>query len=336
MHPSIPRSRILGTGSAVPQRILFNRDLEKIVDTSDEWIFRRSGISERRISSPDLPEKTTDLAVKASRKALEMAEVGPGELDMIVAGTITPDRQFPSTACMVQTALGAGEVTAYDLSAGCSGFLYSLTQADNALKVGAAKTALVIGVERLSTILNWKDRGTCVLLGDGAGAVVLRAGNGNGDGGILSTHLKSDGQYGELLHASWGNEYLPEMLNGLEQKPFQLVMDGHKLFKIAVRRLAAIAQEALDTNGLTSEDVALVVPHQANIRIIEGMVGILGIPKDKVFVNIHKYGNTSSASIPLALDEAHRQGLIKKGDIILLESFGAGLTWGATLIKWSI
>ncbi len=336
MHSHIPRSRILGTGSAAPERILTNRDLEKIVDTNDEWITRRSGIKERRIASPGLPEKTTDLAVRAARQALDMAGLEPEALDMIVVGTVTPDRQFPSTACMVQSALGAGEVAAYDLSAGCSGFLYSLTQADNALRAGSAETALVIGVERLSTILNWEDRGTCVLLGDGAGAVVIQAGSGNGQGGILSTHLKSDGKFWELLYSRWGNDYLPEILSGIEQKPFQVVMDGHKLFKLAVRRLAAIAREALTRNGLGSEDVSLVVPHQANIRIIEAMVSILKIPLEKVFTNIHKYGNTSTASIPLALDEANRQGRIKKGDIVLLESFGAGLTWGSTLVEWSI
>ncbi len=336
MHPNTPRSRILGTGSAVPQRILGNDDLEKIVDTSDEWITRRSGIKERRIASAELPEKTNDLAVQASGRALEMAGVEPGELDMIVVGTVTPDRQFPSTACMVQTALGAGEIVAYDLSAGCSGFLYSLSQVDNAIRVGAVETALVIGVERLSTILNWKDRGTCVLLGDGAGAVVVRAGDDHGDDGIMSTHLKADGKYGDLLYSRLGNDYLPEILTGLEQKPFSLVMEGHKLFKLAVRRLASIAKEALAKNGLTGEDISLVVPHQANIRIIEAMASILGVPAEKVFTNIHKYGNTSTASIPLALDEANRQGLIKKGDIVLLDSFGAGLTWGAVLIRWSM
>lgn len=334
MSSHSPRSLILGTGSAAPQRVLSNRDLEEIVDTSDEWITRRSGIKERRIATPGLPEGTTDLSVKAARAALEMAGLEPGDLDMIVVGTVTPDTQFPSAACMVQAALGAGEIPAYDLSAGCSGFLYALTQADNALRAGSAETVLVIGVERLSTITNWKDRGTCVLLGDGAGAVVIQRGEDRG--GILSTHLKSDGNYWELLHSSWGNDYLPEILEGIQQRPFQVVMDGHKLFKLAVRRLAAIAGEALKTNGLSGEDVSLVVPHQANIRIIEAMVSLLKIPMEKVFTNIHKYGNTSTASIPLALDEANRQGRIEKGDIVLLESFGAGLTWGSTLIEWSI
>ena len=334
MPAHLPRSLILGTGSAAPERVLTNQDLEKIVDTSDEWIIRRSGIKERRIATPGLPEGTTDLALRAAQGALEMAGLAPSDLDMIVVGTVTPDAQFPSTACMVQSALGAGEIPAYDLSAGCSGFLYALTQADNALKAGVAKTALVVGVERLSTILNWKDRGTCVLLGDGAGAVVL--GHSQNGGGILSTHLKSDGKYWELLYSRWGNDYLPEILTGIEQKPFQVVMDGNKLFKLAVRRLAAIAKEALKKNGLSSEEVSLVVPHQANIRIIEAMVSILKIPLEKVFTNIHKYGNTSTASIPLALDEANRQGRIKKGDIVLLESFGAGLTWGSSLIEWSI
>lgn len=333
MSLSIPRSRILGTGSAVPERVLSNEDLEKIVDTSDEWITRRSGIKERRIATPGGSEGTTDLATAAARRALEMAGIQAAELNMIVCGTVTPDRQFPSTACMVQEALGAENASAYDLSAGCSGFLYSLAQADNALRSGWAGTALVIGVERLSTILNWQDRGTCVLLGDGAGAVVIRA--GEGEDGILSTHLKSDGGYGNLLYSEWGNEFRPEILKDIEQKPFYVVMDGNRIFKRAIQRLAAITREAIEHNAMTSDDVDILIPHQANLRIIEGLASALDMSMDKVFTNIHKYGNTSTASVPLALDEANRSGRIAKGDIVLLEAFGAGLTWGAAMVRWS-
>lgn len=327
------RSRIVGTGSAVPEKRLTNADLEKIVDTSDEWITRRSGIKERRISSTERAEKTTDLAAAAARRAMEMADMDPKELDMIVIGTITPDRNFPSCACGVQAELGAINAHAYDVSAGCSGFLFSLAQADNAIKTGSVKTALVMGAERLSTIVNWEDRGTCVLLGDGAGGVVLRA--GQGEEGILSTHLKSDGRHWDLLYSEQGTKPRPDSLPTIDQKDFYLIMEGNRLFKVAIRSLVGIAREAMEVNGLTGEDVTAVVPHQANIRIIEAMAGKLGISMDKIFTNIHNYGNTSSASIPLALDEANRAGRLKKGDIVLLEAFGAGLTWGSTLIKWA-
>lgn len=332
MPASAIRSRVLGTGSAVPEQRLTNADLEKIVDTSDDWIIRRSGIKERRISSVHRAETTTDLATTAARRAMAMAGIEADELDLIIVGTVTGDRNFPSTACFVQAELGAREIGAYDLSAGCSGFLYALSQADNAIRAGSAKTALVIGVERLSTITNWADRGTCVLLGDGAGAVIIRA--HEGDAGILSTHLKSDGRHWDLLHSVQDYGAKTDHLPDIKQKPFYVFMEGNKLFKRAIRRLSGIAREALEANGLTGEDVASVVPHQANIRIIKGMASHLGISMDKVFTNIHHYGNTSTASIPLALDEANRAGRFNPGDILLLEAFGAGLTWGAAVIKW--
>ncbi|MCP4681346.1 MAG: ketoacyl-ACP synthase III [Desulfobacterales bacterium] len=330
----MPEAHIIGIGSSIPKRILTNEDLETFVDTSDEWITRRTGIKERRIATKGEAEGTTDLGTKASIKALDMAHVSPEDLDMIVVGTVTPDHQFPSAACMIQKELNADNAAAFDVSAGCSGFLYALTMADNAIKCGTSKTALVIGVERLSTIINWRDRSTCVLLGDGAGAVIMASKAEHGK--ILSTHLKSDGALGDLLYSSYGNTYIPEILQDIDRKPFFLNMEGNRLFKKAVKRLSSIASEALQYNSLSSDDIALVVPHQANIRIIQGMAKSLNIPMEKVYTNIHKYGNTSSGSIPMALDEANRKGLLKKGDNILLVSFGAGLTWAAVLLSWSI
>jgi 3-oxoacyl-[acyl-carrier-protein] synthase-3 len=334
MAEIMPHTHIIGTGSSIPKRILSNKDLEGIVDTSDEWIMRRTGIKERRISSNGGKESTTDLTTQASIKALEMAGISPKSLDMIVVGTVTPDRQFPSTACMVQEALNADNAMAFDLSAGCTGFLYALSMADNAIRSGTCKTALVVGVERLSTILNWKDRSTCVLLGDGAGAVVVTSMKEKG--GILSTHLKSDGSFWELLYSYYGSSYTPEILQGIDMKPFQLSMDGNRLFKRAVAHLSSIANEALEYNCLTSKDIGLLVPHQANIRIIKAMAKNLCIPMESVYTNIHKYGNTSSASIPIAIDEANREKLLSKGDHVLFVSFGAGLTWGASIVRWSI
>ena len=327
-------AHMTGTGSALPERILSNPDLQKIVDTSDDWITRRTGIKERRIASPEKNETTTDLAVRAASKALSMAQVTADQIDNIVVGTVTPDRQFPSTACMVQKELQATEAAAMDVSAGCSGFLYALTAARNAICCGTSKTALVIGVERLSSILNWKDRGTCVLLGDGAGAVVLRA--DSKPGGILSCHLKSDGTSWDLLFSDYGNSYIPATLQPLDLKPFHLKMTGNRLFKQAVGCLTGIARQALQHNGLTINDVDLVIPHQANIRIINAMAEVLDIPSEKLFTNVHKYGNTSSASIPIALDEAQRDNLLAKHKVALLISFGAGLTWGAVVVRWAI
>ena len=334
MAEMMPQARIIGTGSSTPKRILSNKDLESIVDTTDEWITRRTGIKERRISSKGGRESTADLTTEASLRAIEMAGISPKSLDMIVVGTVTPDRQFPSAACMVQKALNADNAAAFDLSAGCTGFLYALSMADNAIRSGTCGTALVAGVDRLSTILNWKDRATCVLLGDGAGAVVV-ASTTEKDG-ILSTHLKSDGTLWELLYSSYGNSYTPEILQDIDIKPFQLSMDGNRLFKRAVGCLSTIAKEALQHNSLSSEDIGLVVPHQANMRIIQAMAKNMGVPMEKVYTNVHRYGNTSSASIPIALDEANREGLLRKGDNVLLVGFGAGLTWGASVVRWSI
>ena len=330
----MPQAHIIGTGSSMPKRILSNKDLESIVDTTDEWIIRRSGIKERRIASNGNKESTADLAAQASLKALDMAEICPGDLDMIVVGTVTPDHQFPSAGCMVQKALDADNAFAYDVSAGCSGFLYALSSVNDAIRSGSCGTALVIGVERLSTVINWSDRSTCVLLGDGAGAVVVTS--STEEGGVLSSHLKSDGTLWELLYSSYGHTYTPEILQGIEVKPFYLKMDGNRLFKKAVGCLSSVAREALQHNSLSCEDIGLIIPHQANIRIIQGMANNLQIPMEKVYTNVNKYGNTSSASVPIALDEAHREGLLRKGDHLLLVAFGAGLTWGGSILRWSI
>jgi 3-oxoacyl-[acyl-carrier-protein] synthase-3 len=328
------QAHIVGTGSAMPERVLSNKDMESIVDTSDEWIVRRSGIKERRISSTGRDESTTSLATRASLDALKMAEIPAENLDMMVVGTVTPDRQFPSAACMVQKELGARNAFAFDVSAGCAGFLYALSMVDNAVKCGMSKTALVVGVERLSSVVNWQDRSTCVLLADGAGAVVVHAGANKG--GILSTHLKSDGTAWDLLYSSYGNSAPPEILQGLDQKPFFLKMEGNKIFKRAIQCLSEISREALEHNSLESEDIALVVPHQANIRIIQGLASNLKIPMERVYTNIQKYGNTSSGTIPIALHEANREGLLKRGAHVLIVSFGAGLTWAAAVLTWSI
>lgn len=331
------RGRIVGTGSTTPKRILTNKDLETIVDTTDEWITRRTGIKERRISSTKRAENTSELATLASQRALEMAGIDPESLDMIIVGTVTPDRQFPSAACLVQKGLKASNALAFDVSAGCSGFLYALCTANNAIATGSCQKALVVGAERLSAIADWQDRSTCVLLGDGAGAVVLTPGT-DGDG-ILSTHLGSDGNFWELLYASdrGGSPVeIPEILDTVEGRPFLLKMEGNKLFKKAVSCLADVAVAAMETHGLTNDDILLMVPHQANLRIIRATADKLSIPMEKVYTNVDKYGNTSSASIPIALDEANRKGLLKKGCHVLLVTFGAGLTWGASIVKWSL
>ena len=330
------RGCIVGTGSTIPKRILTNKDLESIVDTTDEWITRRTGIKERRISSITRAENTSELATVASQRALEMAGIDPESLDMIIVGTVTPDRQFPSVACLVQKGLQAGSAVAFDVSAGCSGFLYALYTANNAIATGSCQKALVIGAERLSAVADWQDRSTCVLLGDGAGAVVLTPGT---DDGILSTRLGSDGNFWELLYASdrgGAPVEIPEILDTVEGRPFCLKMEGNKLFKKAVSCLADVAVAAMEAHDLTKEDIVLMVPHQANLRIIRATADRLSIPMEKVYTNVDKYGNTSSASIPIALDEAHRKGLLKKGDHVLLVTFGAGLTWGASIIKWAL
>ncbi len=327
-------THIIGTGSSVPKRVLSNKDLENIVDTSDIWITRRTGIQERRISSSVENETTADLGSQAALKALDMAGVSPEDLDMIIVGTVTPDRQFPGTACMIQKELNAVHAAAFDVSAGCSAFLYALSIGNDAIRSGSSKTVLIAGAERLSSVTNWSDRGTCVLLADGAGAAVLRS--SQDPGGILTTHIKSDGSLWDLLFSSYGSSPAPEILQGLDVKPFHLKMEGNRLFKRAVEYMTSIAGKALEENSLSCGQVALLVPHQANMRIIQAVAKNLNVPMEKVFTNVHKYGNTSSASIPIALDEAQREGRIKKGDHVLLVAFGAGLTWASSIVQWTL
>ncbi len=330
----MPFAHITGTGSAVPDRMLNNDELEQIVDTSDEWITRRTGIKERRIAMAEKGETTAALGSWASLKAIEMAGINASEIDMIITATVTADRLFPSAACMIQRQIEANNAVAFDVSAGCSGFLYALEIANNSIRMGMAKNALVIGAERLSRVTNWQDRGTCVLLGDGAGAVLLSS--REEQGGILSTHIKSDGRYWDLLYSEKGNNPPPESLKGLTNIPFHLKMEGNRLFKQAVPSMASIAEQALEQNGLSREDIQIVIPHQANLRILQAVSDRIKIPMERFFTNLQKYGNTSSASIPLAMDEANQEGRIDKGAKVLLVSFGAGLTWGAAVLKWSI
>lgn len=330
----MPYAHLLGTGSALPEFVLDNHGLETIVDTSDEWITRRTGIKQRRISKLEKGETTASLGTQAARDALEMAGITPDRIDTIIAATVTADRLFPSAACMIQKDLEAFNAAAYDVSAGCSGFVYAMEIANNSIRAGMAHNVLIVGSERLSALLDWTDRSTCVLLGDGAGAVVL--GGQETPGGILSTRMKSDGRHWDLLYAEDGTFPLPESLDGAYNMPYHLKMEGNRLFKQAVPCMAHIAEEVLSRTGLKREDIDLVIPHQANLRIIQAVSDKLKIPMDRFFTNVDRYGNTSSASIPIAMDEANHQGRIKKGDHVLLVSFGAGLTWGGAVLEWSL
>lgn len=324
------RPKITGTGSAVPQKVLTNFDLEKMVDTTDEWIVARTGIRERRIASEG--EYTSTFAALAAQRALEAAGVAPEELDLIVVGTLTPDFPFPATACVVQQIIKAPNAFCFDISAACSGFVYALATAEKYILSGQVKKALVIGAEVLSRIVDWTDRNTCLLFGDGAGAVVLEA--VEGENGILSTHMHSDGNYWEILYQKGAGSRNPATQKNLDDRLVYLTMQGNEVFKLAVRAMGEVAQEALAANGLTPDDVSLFIPHQANQRIVDSIGKRLGITGERVFVNLDRYGNTSAASIPIALDEAVRAGRLKQGDILLLDAFGGGLTWGASLIRW--
>ncbi len=324
------RIAILGTGSYVPEKILTNADLEKIVETTDEWITQRSGIKERHISDEKTP--TSKLCIEAAHRALEAAKIKPEELDFILIGTITPDMMFPSTACIVQAALGAKNAAAFDLAAGCTGFIYGLELGRSLIIADPKRKVLVIGAEELSKITDWTDRGTCVLFGDGAGAAVL--GEVEEDRGILSTYLGADGNLGDLLYMPGGGSLNPATHKTVDEKMHFVKMAGNKVFPYAVRNMLEAATKALESAGISKEQLNLLIPHQANIRIIEAIAERLGAGNEKIYINIQKYGNTSAASIPIALDEAVRNGRIKKGDLIMLVAFGAGFTWGAVLIRW--
>ena len=310
--------------------MLTNRDLEQIVDTSDEWITSRTGIKERRISDPDIPSSV--LATKAAERALADAGIVGAELDQIIVGTVTGDRTFPSTACLLQDRLGATRAHAFDVSAACAGFLYGLSIGRAAIQAGAADTVLVVGVETLSRIVDWTDRNTCVLFGDAAGAVVLRS--TGAPGGILATKLHSDGSLVHLLEMPAGGSLMPPSHETVDRRLHTIHMSGNDVFKHAVRAMESVALEALDLAGRKPDDLDLLVPHQANFRIIDATARRLGLPMEKVFVNLDRYGNTSSASIPLALDEARRSGRVKKGDLVEMVTFGGGFTWAAAVVEW--
>ncbi|MEM1413200.1 MAG: beta-ketoacyl-ACP synthase III [Pseudomonadota bacterium] len=320
-------SRIIGTGSYLPERVLTNKDLEAMVDTSDEWIFSRTGIRERRIAAPD--QKTSDLCFIAGQRAMEAAGVGPEDIDFIVVGTTTPDLVFPSTAVLLQRRFGLPHVGAMDVNAACTGFLYALSIADKWIRVGDAKRALVLGAECLSRMVDWEDRTTCVLFGDGAGAVVLEASE---EPGILSTHLHANGEHAELLRTRAG------ISTGFDldapRGGVAIEMKGNEVFKVAVRTLGRIVDETLEANGLDKSDLDWLVPHQANMRIISAMANKLDMPLEQVVLTVERHGNTSAASVPLALDEAVRDGRIQPGQLALMEAFGGGFTWGSALVRF--
>jgi 3-oxoacyl-[acyl-carrier-protein] synthase-3 len=327
----IRRTRIAGTGSYVPDRVLTNADLERMVDTSDQWITERTGIKERRIAEPGVPSSA--LAERAAREAMEDAGVTPADLDAIVVATVTPDRFFPSTSCTLQDKLGARKAFCFDIAAACSGFVYGLEVCRGLIGSGAANTALIIGVESLTKITDWTDRSTCVLFGDGAGAAIVKPLDDSGSE-ILSVTLGSDGTLGDLLEMPGGGSLRPISQEVVDQRLQFLHMRGNEVFKVGVRGMEQACLEALRKAGRTVADVDLLVPHQANLRMIEGVSRRLGIPPEKVFVNIHKYGNTSSASVPIALNEARREGRISAGSLVLMVAFGGGLTWGATAVRF--
>jgi len=319
-------SRITGTGSYLPEKIVTNSDLEKMVDTTDEWIFSRTGIQERRIVGDN--EQTCDLAEAAARRAIDAANIKAQDIDLIIVATTTPDRIFPSTACLLQERLGIHGCPAFDVQAVCTGFVYALSIADKFIRTGSAKRALVVGAETLSRIIDWTDRSTCVLFGDGAGAVILEASDTKG---IISTHLHADGRYKELLTVPIG---VSSGYEKLKQGEAFIEMQGNEVFRVAVNTLGRIVDETLAFNNLKKSDIKWLVPHQANIRIINATAKKLGISTDHVVITVNKHGNTSAASIPLAFDVAVRDGRIQRGDTVMMEAFGGGFTWGSILLSY--
>lgn len=322
---------VLGIGHYVPEKVLTNFDLEKMVDTSDEWITERTGIKQRHIAAPE--EATSDLSLKAAQKALEDAGVAPEEIDLVIVATASPDHAFPSTACLVQDRIGAKNAAAFDLSAGCSGFVYSLGVASQMIKTGLYNKALIIGAETLSRIMNWQDRNTCVLFGDGAGAAVVGVVE---DGyGVLGIDLGADGSGGKYLYQPAGGSRTPASEQTIADNDHTIHMNGPEVFKFAIQIMGKTAKTALKNAGMKPEELDMLFPHQANLRIISSAAKRLKMPMEKVWVNVDKYANTSAASIPIALCEAQAAGVLKKGDNILLDGFGAGLTWAAIVLKWS-
>jgi 3-oxoacyl-[acyl-carrier-protein] synthase-3 len=323
------RALIAGTGSYAPERVLTNADLERMVETSDEWIVERTGIRERRLASPG--EACSDLGTKAAERALEAAGVAASDLDMILVATCTGDAPLPSTACLIQYRLGATKAAACDIGAACCGFVYALAVGDAYVRTGL-RHVLVIGSEVMSSITNWKDRNTCILFGDGAGAVVLSA--TKEDRGILSSHLHSDGSLWNLICVPGGGSRMPPTDKMLADELQYIKMKGNETFKVAVKTLEESAHEALQVNGMTVADIDVYVPHQANARILKAVAARLGLPMEKVVMNVDRYGNTSAASIPIALDEAVRAGRIKKGNLVMMAAFGSGLTWATSVVRW--
>ena len=321
---------ILGTGSMLPEKVITNFDLEKLVETSDQWITERTGIKERRQAAPN--ETTSSLSVHASRKALEMAGISPEQLDLIICSTISPDMPLPSTASFIQHELGAGACCAFDLAAACSGFLFGLTVADQFVKTGKAKYALVIGAELLSRYLDYQDRSTCVIFGDGVAAGVL--GRVNSSSGILASEVYTNGAYADHLYIPAGGTARPATCETVQGREHYIKMRGNELFKVAVRSLEEVSRRVMEQAGVQPDQIDLFIPHQANQRITEAVRERLGLPAEKVYSNISRVGNTSSASIPICLDECVRSGRIKKGDLVLMSAFGAGVTWGSVLIRW--
>lgn len=321
---------IVGTGSYVPDRVLTNADLEKMVDTTDEWIVTRSGIKERRIAPDNMC--TSDMGAEAARRAMEQAGVREDEVDLIICATITPDMPFPATACLIQQKIGAKRAAAFDMEAACSGFLYGLEIGQQFITSGTYNTVLVIGAEKLSTIVDWEDRATCVLFGDGAGAAVLQS---RGEQhGILTTCMGADGSQADILVMPGGGARYPASKESVSGKMHYLKMSGKEVFKSAVTAMQKAAEEALRRCNLSITDIACVIPHQANIRILEAIADRLNVPMEKVYVNLHRYGNVSAASVAIALDEAAREGRFQRGDLILLVVFGSGLTWASCVIQW--
>ncbi len=321
---------IKSMGSYLPEKVLSNRDLENIVETSDEWITTRTGIKTRRMAAEG--EATSDMAYEAAKVALERAQISAEEVELIMVGTISPDNIFPSTGCHVQNKLGAKNAVAMDINAACSGYLFSLVIASRLVDACDYRNALIIGAEKLSSFVNWEDRTTCVLFADGAGASVLVP--SNGESKLLAFDLGSDGFYGKDLLVPAGGSRQPASIETVEQKLHSIVMNGNAIFKIAVNKMKETLTKSMEKAGVTNDDISLVIPHQANLRIIESLRKFLKLPKEKVFVNIEKYGNTSAASIGIAMDEAHQRGLIKRGDIIGFTAFGGGLTWASAIIKF--
>lgn len=331
MSRTPPGVIIAGTGSYTPSRIVTNEELSARVDTSDEWITSRTGIRERRFA--DDGEVTSTMGARAGQAAMESANLKPEKLDLIVVATLSPDMTFPSTASLIQHRLGLRMVTSFDISAACSGFIYALEVVSNMMRSGAYQHALVIGSEKISPILDWSDRATCVLFGDGAGAVVLNK-TKDTTYGIIDSYTGNDGARPELLYLPGGGSAIPASSESLAQRQHYLKMNGREIFKIAVRWMEQSAIIMLKRHGLSPEDIGLIIPHQANLRIIDALARSIKIPREKFFVNLDRYGNTSAASIPIALHEARQKGCIQSGDYVLLVAFGAGLTWGSTLIKW--